>query len=64
MVDAERILIVGGGIAGLCLATALHQQSSRQSLLSGAAPGLRSVQGLRCSPTACACWPLSAWAKR
>lgn len=26
MADVERILIVGGGIAGLTLATALHQQ--------------------------------------
>jgi 2-polyprenyl-6-methoxyphenol hydroxylase-like FAD-dependent oxidoreductase len=33
MVDVERILIVGGGIAGLSVATALHQQGYRADLV-------------------------------
>src|SRR5262249_26599007 len=33
MADTDRVLIVGGGIAGLTLATALHQQGFRAELI-------------------------------
>ena len=59
MADIERILIVGGGIAGLSLATALHQQGFSSELIErspswqaiGAgiflqANGLRALQAL------------------
>lgn len=37
MANLERILIVGGGIAGLTLATALHQQGFRAELVERSA---------------------------
>lgn len=37
MANIERILIVGGGIAGLTLATALHRQGLRAELVERSA---------------------------
>ena len=40
MADIERILIVGGGIAGLSLATALHRQGFHPELIERSAANL------------------------
>jgi glycine/D-amino acid oxidase-like deaminating enzyme len=45
MGDIERILIVGGGIAGLSVATALHRQGFAPNSSNAAWPGRRSEQG-------------------
>ena len=53
MADFDRILIVGGGIAGLSLATALHRQGYTPELVERSRRGRRSGQGSICPRMAC-----------
>jgi len=60
MVDVGRILIVGGGIAGLALATALHQHGCTAELIERS-PSWLSGPLSPCGRTASASCARSAW---
>jgi heterodisulfide reductase subunit A-like polyferredoxin len=51
MVHVERILIVGGGIAGLSLATALHRQGFAAELVERS-PAWPAIGATRCCASA------------
>jgi len=55
MAHIERILIVGGGIAGLTLATALHRHGLPAELVERSTAWDVTGAASCCMPTECAC---------
>src|SRR5580693_1350286 len=60
MANVETILVVGGGVAGLTTATALHRHGFTTELVARQQPGPLWGQGFWCTPMACACSARSA----
>jgi 2-polyprenyl-6-methoxyphenol hydroxylase-like FAD-dependent oxidoreductase len=56
MARIERILIVGGGIAGLTLATALHRNGLHAELVERSTSWHALGQASCCMQTECACY--------